>query len=370
MRRPLPLALLLLALSPAAAHAASIDIAVSADPLEDRPITFTSSAVTDGQPGKVFARFNPGRPDCTPTYQGSTGENLFFSDSPGAVDTRTFRDPGPYRICAWLQQTSSSNTAYATKVIDYDVRANNARLAIQAPATGIVGAEIPVTLTGSTDVGRALWGDEKLAGAGPCGASSAAEPATQTFAFNQPAISAFSVPRLAGPFSTPGLYRLCAWVQEASNDPVAEAAASADIRIVPPKPILRGLDISPTSFAALGSGRSVTDSFRASYVRFTLENYAARVRFTVARRTTGRRVGSSCRKTSRSNRNRKRCTRYVARKGGFTIDGRKGFNSFRFSGRIGGKRLARATYRLYAKPSNEGGTGQTLRHTFRIIKKR
>jgi hypothetical protein len=92
---------------------------------------------------------------------------------------------------------------------------------------------------------------------------------------------------------------------------------------------------------------------------------AARVRFTVERRVSGRRVRGRCVEPRRSNRRRPRCARFVTVRGSFAHDGAAGANSLRFSGRVSGRRLAPGRYRLVATPR---GGGRAARASFRIVR--
>lgn len=358
---------LALAVAPAAAQAAAVNVTFTPEALEDRPLTFT--ATTDGSPGFVFAKMRPAGVACAPSYNADSGTDLFFRDTSGTQKVQTFEDPGAYLVCAYLQP-SSADPPTAVKSVPVTVRANQATLAIQVAPTATLGTAFPLNLVGTTEVGRQLFAKTKPQGAGPCGPSRSADPSTDSFTFGEPATGTFSLTRLAGPFSTPGPYVICAWLQEASDDPVAEAAAAAVVSVKPPIPLPTSLDVTPSSFAALGSGRSVTDDFRAALVTYTLSNTDASVRFAVSARRSGRRVGSSCRKPTRRLRRRKRCVRYVPLKGSFTTAATRGYNSLRFSGRIGGHRLSRGRYRLIASPSNQTGRGPTLRRSFRITRRR
>lgn len=88
------------------------------------------------------------------------------------------------------------------------------------------------------------------------------------------------------------------------------------------------------------------------------------------KRTTGRRVGGKCRKTTASNRGRTKCTRYV-NSGSRNVDAKKGNNSLRFQGRLrASKRLALGRYRLSATAKDAAGNpqAQTRRKTFRLVK--
>ncbi len=95
---------------------------------------------------------------------------------------------------------------------------------------------------------------------------------------------------------------------------------------------------------------------------------AARTTFTVQRVEKGRRRGSTCQKPGPSNRSGAPCTRYVAIRGSFSHAGTSAkLNAVRFSGRIGGRRLAPGRYRLRAVAKDAAGNASTARTaTFRI----
>lgn len=368
MRAPMLAVFAVLALFPAAAQAASVTITPSADPLEDRPVTFTSTAVTDGQPYEVFAKVRPDSAvPCAPKYSAETGTDVFFSDPAGTAEVETFKDPGAYRVCGYLQEFSSDSPAAVTGLV-VTVRANAARLAVSVPPAAITDVKIPVVFSGGSELGRELYAKTKPAGSGPCGPSREADPSTDSFVFGQAATGPFAYPVLAGPFPDPGVYTICAWLQESSSDAVAEATATATVTVRPPVPRVTDLDIRPVSFPSLSSGRSITGSFRGAGVSYALNGDAATVHFTVERKRSGRRVGKACRTLTRGNRRRKPCVLYKRVRGSFSAAGTSGSNRFNFSGRIGGRRLGLGRYRLAAQARNAGGTGKTLHRSFRIIR--
>ena len=53
-------------------------------------------------------------------------------------------------------------------------------------------------------------------------------------------------------------------------------------------------------------------------------------------------------------------------KGSFNVGGTAGANKFKFTGRIGDRRLGRGGYRLVATPTTGAKTGQAARARFRI----
>jgi hypothetical protein len=128
--------------------------------------------------------------------------------------------------------------------------------------------------------------------------------------------------------------------------------------------------LSPTVFAAAPSGPSALAARRrfGTKVSFTL-TLAASVRFTVTRPSVGRRAkGGRCVATTKRNRRAPHCPRLVPVRGGFTVTGRADSNSFRFTGRIGGRKLLPGSYRLIATPLVGGTPGRASSAAFRIIK--
>jgi hypothetical protein len=142
------------------------------------------------------------------------------------------------------------------------------------------------------------------------------------------------------------------------------------------KAAVSSFGMSPSAFAAAPSGPSAITARKrkapvGTRVRFTL-NQAASVAFKVTRRVRGRRVKRGkrrvCVKPTRKNRGKKRCKRTVTLKGGFTVNGAAGSNSFSFTGRLRGRRLKPGRYRLVATPSAGGVKGSPISTAFRIVK--
>jgi hypothetical protein len=96
---------------------------------------------------------------------------------------------------------------------------------------------------------------------------------------------------------------------------------------------------------------------------------AARVRFTIMRRTRGRTVGARCGRQTRSNRDDRACTRFV-RVGAFARQARAGDNRNRFSGRIGRKQLRPGRHRATLVATDPAGNRSTTRRiTFRVVRR-
>jgi hypothetical protein len=116
------------------------------------------------------------------------------------------------------------------------------------------------------------------------------------------------------------------------------------------KPTISGLSFSATTFKAAKSGSAFTSRKRkkvptGTKVSFNLSEASA-VKFTVQRKTKGRKVHGKCKTKTHANRKKKSCTLYKSVRGSFTVSGKAGKNTFTFRGRIGGKALRRGSYRL------------------------
>ncbi len=113
-------------------------------------------------------------------------------------------------------------------------------------------------------------------------------------------------------------------------------------------PRLSALSLSPARFRAAKRGPSII-ALKAnkigSRVSYRLSE-PAKVRFKVERALPGRRAGKRCAKPNRGNREARRCNRHVTVRGSFVDRGEAGRNTLRFSGRIGGRKLASGRYRL------------------------
>lgn len=133
-------------------------------------------------------------------------------------------------------------------------------------------------------------------------------------------------------------------------------------------PVLGGLSLSRTRFTPAASGRAIAAAASVgTRVRYSISERAV-LSFRVERIRAGRRVGGRCVRPVAANRGARRCRRYVGVKGGFTDEGSPGANSFRFRGRLRGRRLAPGLYRLSAVASDLAGNASThARARFRIL---
>jgi hypothetical protein len=133
-----------------------------------------------------------------------------------------------------------------------------------------------------------------------------------------------------------------------------------------PTPAVSKLRVKPRTFRAARSGGSVARKRPpvGATVSYTV-SVDATVAFKAERALKGRRRGGRCRKPGRPARGR-RCTRYVRVRRGFSVGATAGANSFKFTGRLTNRRLAKGRYRLVATPSAGGKAGKAARARFRI----
>jgi len=151
----------------------------------------------------------------------------------------------------------------------------------------------------------------------------------------------------------------------------AQAAACTPAPAPAPAPlvkplagVLTALTLSPSSFYPAPSGATISKRKYGATVSYH-DSQAALTTFTVLLGLSGRTQGHSCKKSSHSNRHGKRCTYYRAL-GSFTHTDKEGANSFHFSGRIKGKKLAPGSYKLQAIAHDAAGNGAALQKGFKI----
>ena len=145
--------------------------------------------------------------------------------------------------------------------------------------------------------------------------------------------------------------------------------------LIEPQPaVVSRLSIAPQNLVAARSGPSVQGAKRrrsGTIVSYRV-NVAARVRFAVRRIRPGRRTGNGaaarCVTRNRRNRGAARCRRVVPLKGGFAQMARAGSNRFRFTGRLGGRKLVPGAFRLVATPAANGMSGKAVTRGFRIVR--
>jgi 6-phosphogluconolactonase (cycloisomerase 2 family) len=130
-------------------------------------------------------------------------------------------------------------------------------------------------------------------------------------------------------------------------------------------PVLGSLSVVNRRFAVPAASRPRVR--RGTAFRYVLSE-AARVTFTIRRRTTGRRVRGRCRPATRRNRGRPRCALFK-RVGRLAATGKAGRNRTRFSGKLRGRRLPPGRYRATAVARDAAGGRSAPRSVrFRIVR--
>ena len=164
----------------------------------------------------------------------------------------------------------------------------------------------------------------------------------------------------------PGEYRCAVTASNAAGS----AAQTSAARTVSVTDVMR-YRINPRTFLAASSGPSALSSKRkrkkaGARVSFVLDSTAT-VRFKVKQRLPGRKgKRGRCVRRTKSNRNKRKCTRTVTLRGGFKRAGIAGKNSFRFTGRLNRRKLKPGRYLLVATPSAGGRSGLPRNTRFRI----
>jgi hypothetical protein len=132
-------------------------------------------------------------------------------------------------------------------------------------------------------------------------------------------------------------------------------------------PLISGLRVSPRRFSV--GAKPAAAVKRGTTFRYQLSE-AASIRVTLTRRAAGRKVGGRCRRRTRANRGRPRCTLY-RRVGNFTQQGAAGSNTRRFGGRLRGRKLNPGAFRAgFVATDAAGNRSRRKRVSFTIVRAR
>lgn len=132
-------------------------------------------------------------------------------------------------------------------------------------------------------------------------------------------------------------------------------------------PSLSRFGLSQGAFYAARGGATIATG-TGTTIKWTLDR-AAPAFFLVEQASGGRRVGGRCVPDTGRHPNRPHCV--IVRRIGrpFSKAGREGFNTARFSGRVGGRALRPGLYRLGAYAKDAGGRSPTSRAQFQIVRR-
>jgi glucose/arabinose dehydrogenase len=134
-------------------------------------------------------------------------------------------------------------------------------------------------------------------------------------------------------------------------------------------PRVSGLALGTRAFRAASKGGSIARKRTpvGTRVRFRLSE-AATARFTIDRAARGRKKGRRCVAPKKAKRKARGCRRYVRMKGGFSRHSKAGPNSFRFTGRLRGRKLRPGRYRLVLVSRDAAGNKSAAKRAkFRVV---
>jgi hypothetical protein len=134
-------------------------------------------------------------------------------------------------------------------------------------------------------------------------------------------------------------------------------------------PVILSLTLSDNVFGATQSGPSISIREGGATVTYALSEEAL-VSFTVQRARPGTVRGGTCvKRTASTPITAKRCTRYVALRPVLVEEGTVDENSFRFNGRLAGRKLAPGHYRFSVEAVDAAGnhSPEPVVRAFRIV---
>jgi hypothetical protein len=219
---------------------------------------------------------------------------------------------------------------------------------ISGPATGVVGSPVALSVASPNELAGVLYSWVFSDGASPATGPSVAPKFTS-----------------AGPATATVTASAGGSCSASATQQLTISAARSPIRI----DHISKLKLTPSTLVAASKGASVAAAKKkvtpGAIVSYT-GSQPATTKFSVQRRTTGRRVGKSCVKATSRNKTKRACTRYVAAGSFSHVDKAAGAIRFHFSGRVAGHKLSVASYRLLAVPKNSAGTGKAVTAAFRV----
>ena len=220
-------------------------------------------------------------------------------------------------------------------------------VAAAAPPTGVLGAPVAFSATG--------------------GDTAPGDSVTFTWSFDDGASATGAA--VSHAFPTAGRHEATVTATDLDG---FTAQASASVTILVRVGAISHFRIQPASILVARSGPSAVAARKRSKpggVVSYVDSQIGRTVFTVQRSAVGVLRGRACVAPPRrrqSGRRAKRCTRWVAI-GSFSHLDVAGANRFRFTGRVGGKRLRRASYRFQAITHDAGGAGHAVFVKFRVV---
>lgn len=231
----------------APAHAASVSIAVSADPVQDKPVTVTVAG--ESGPGRRLWVLYSDSASCSPYVYGTAGTALTPTggESVGGSFSKTYSfaptKQAGYLLCAYVgerieDQPEARDEAHLTS------RAAHVAVAIDASPNPAVGQPVTVSVTGSSELARTLWVEYTQPASSRCASYPGSGGSTLlTPELGQAVDGAFSRSYSFVPASDADI-RICAYVDRAVRGQWADATAMTSI-VFPKPPIDPGPGAPP-----------------------------------------------------------------------------------------------------------------------------
>jgi hypothetical protein len=178
-----------------------------------------------------------------------------------------------------------------------------------------------------------------------------------------------------------GAYAAATFVQQVAADATTRRVVAAVVDLQQPPvvnpspdttdPDVTGLALSRTRFRLGTALPSVAAVKTGTVIRFKISE-AATVRLRFKRTLPGRRVGGKCRKPTRVNRSRRRCTRVLSVRGSVSLAAQAGARRIKFAGRLSARRRLRpGSYQLTLRATDAAGNVSTPdRARFRLLPRR
>ena len=231
-------ALTLMLLAPAAASADAISLTVPPDRVEEVGFIVTASGQADSNDRRVYATIKPsGSAGCGSTYATDPGgENVILSapveGNYSVGGTAEVSNPGPYVLCAWLQQSSSSTTVFAKTSLPVEVRSAVATLDLKGKKRVGRNRAAKIKFSGQAELERQVYARVKRAGGRGCEGAYETDNG-DSFLFFEQVQGFFDFREAIDPFMLErrGRYLVCAWVQESASDLAPEASARFKFRV-------------------------------------------------------------------------------------------------------------------------------------------
>jgi hypothetical protein len=255
-------ALASLAALPGIAHADSLTLSTSPDPAEDRPVTVSANGLSATDSRLYVVVRNAGGTPCGATYRSDVGgDDILYGyavqGARQAITTTTFRDPGDYLLCGWLQDGYSATSATATTSLLVSVRENAASAVLNLPVKTSAAKPLSWSANVTTELDRRLYVAARPAqhpgDSGACGQSYASKVGSfSDLAYGAGVEGTQIVADVLRPSSLDDhtLYLVCAWVQEGFDDPVAEAQTAAFVQVGTPAACARAQAADRKALAA------------------------------------------------------------------------------------------------------------------------